>query len=263
MALSYGVCVANKAFLDTKNLNNVKIPVIRDFSLTIHPGEFVALTGPSGAGKSTLLNIMAGLDKDFSGAITYGDNTLNTQQNAKVALMFQEHRLMPWLTLQDNVALVINGSRKAKIDGARYWLEEVGLADNAQFFPNQLSGGMLKRAALARAFAYEPDILLLDEPFSSLDIQTASDIKERLLLLWAKQRTSVLLVTHDVDEAVALADRVVVAGRSPMSIKHRMQIPQPRPRPIDNADIQAITQQLRAWLTDEKNQIPPNVQTAG
>ena len=170
---------------------------------------------------------------------------------------------MPWLTLQDNVALVINGSRKAKIDGARYWLEEVGLADNAQFFPNQLSGGMLKRAALARAFAYEPDILLLDEPFSSLDIQTASDIKERLLLLWAKQRTSVLLVTHDVDEAVALADRVVVAGRSPMSIKHRIQIPQPRPRPIDNTDIQAITQRLRAWLTEEKNQIPPNVQTAG
>ena len=170
---------------------------------------------------------------------------------------------MPWLTLQDNVALVINGSRKANIDGARYWLEEVGLTDYAQYFPHQLSGGMLKRAALARAFAHEPDVLLLDEPFSSLDIQTASDIKERLLLLWAKQGTSVLLVTHDVDEAVALADRVVVAGRSPMSIKHRMQHPQPRPRPIDNTDIQAITQQLRAWLTEEKNQIPPNVQTVG
>ena len=120
-------------------LGRRRVDVLNGIDLDVREGDFVAIRGSSGAGKSTLLNIMAGLDKDFSGAIIYGDNTQNTQQDAKVALMFQEHRLMPWLTLQDNVALVINGSRKAKIEGARYWLEEVGLADNTQFFPKWLS----------------------------------------------------------------------------------------------------------------------------
>lgn len=259
MALVYKACIANKHFINTKSPNIDSKPIISDFSLTIEPGEFVALTGPSGAGKSTLLNIIAGLDKDFSGSLNYGDSA----SSARVALMFQEHRLMPWLTLQDNIMLVLDGNKNDKLAWARYWLEEVGLGSYGQFYPSQLSGGMLKRAALARAFAYEPDILLLDEPFSSLDIQTAGEIKERLLLLWQKKQTSILLVTHDVTEAVMLSDRVVVVGRSPMCIKHRIDITSPRPRSSETPELSTAIKQVSTWLKDETTQMPPNKQTAG
>ncbi len=259
MALVYKACIANKQFVNAKNTNSINKPIIRDFSLTIEPGEFVALTGPSGAGKSTLLNIIAGLDKEYSGSLSYGDKA----SSARVALMFQEHRLMPWLTLQDNIMLVLDGNKNDKLARAQYWLEEVGLGSCSQFYPSQLSGGMLKRAALARAFAYEPDILLLDEPFSSLDIQTAAEIKERLLLLWQKQQTSILLVTHDVTEAVMLSDRVVVVSSSPMSIKHRIDIKSPRPRSPEMPDLSTVIKQVSTWLKDEATQMPPNKQTTG
>lgn len=259
MALVYKACIDKKHYLNSKYSNEYQSPVISEFSLTIGPGEFVALTGPSGAGKSTLLNIMAGLDTDYTGSICYGNNT----HTARVALMFQEHRLMPWLTLQDNIALVVDSKKSDRIERARYWLNEVGLAAYQHYYPNALSGGMLKRAALARAFAFEPDVLLLDEPFSSLDIHTAAEIKERLLLLWEKQSISVLLVTHDINEAVSLADRVVTVSHSPMRVLHSISISQNRPRQLNHPDMSAITKQVSTWIHDQAIQIPPNRQSVG
>jgi len=179
-----------------------EILVLKDVSFKVEPGSFVVITGPSGCGKSTLLNIIAGLDKDYEGKIDFG----NGEQ--RIAYVFQAPRLLPWRTVYENIALVLpdGDPRRANIPEL---LERVGLTEAASAYPEMISLGMQRRAALARAFILEPEFLLMDEPFVSLDDPTAQGLRELLVELWSRRPTTVIFVTHDRAEAVMLGTRIL------------------------------------------------------
>lgn len=193
--------------------------VLDGLDLDIEAGEFVALLGVSGTGKSTLLRVLAGLDPDITGDV---------EVPGQVAVAFQEPRLLPWRRVEANVAL---GLRRADARGvARRALAEVGLADKEGAWPLTLSGGEAQRAALARALVREPDLLLLDEPFSALDALTRIAMHGLVLRLWQTHRPAVLLVTHDVDEALLLADRILILADGRIAYSGQVEIPRPRDR---------------------------------
>ncbi|MEU1207394.1 ABC transporter ATP-binding protein [Nocardia sp. NPDC005825] len=209
--------------------------VLHGLDLDIRPGEFVALLGRSGSGKSTLLRALAGLDHETGGELSV---------TGEVAVAFQEPRLIPWKRVRDNVIL---GLRRTDSKAAAVAaLAEVGLAERGEAWPLTLSGGEAQRASLARALVREPDLLLLDEPFSALDALTRITIHGLVLDLWARHRPGVLLVTHDVDEALLLADRALVldGGR----IGRELPIDLPRPRRRDHPEFQALRAELLAEL---------------
>ena len=244
MALTYQVDIANKSFKD--DVGSLRT-IISDFSIALTAGEFVSLLGPSGAGKSTLLNIVSGLDSDYQGEVKLN---LPYAQPARVALMFQEPRLMPWLTICDNVMLVCEGASSQRRSNALYWLQQVGLSGAEHQYPAQLSGGMLKRAALARAFACEPDILLMDEPFSSLDIPAADSLRQLLTQLWQARKTTVVYVTHDITEAITLSDRILLLSSQPMQVLEDVSLTAQRPRnPLDD-ELFTLSQRFKQSLAD-------------
>jgi len=214
-------------------------PVISDISFTVNRGEFVAVIGPSGAGKSTLLQLISGLDNDFSGNIELPDVD---GRAARISYMFQEPRLMPWLTALENVRLVAGDQRHAS--GAKQILENVGLGANLDSYPAQLSGGMQRRVALARAFMHEPDILLMDEPFVSLDQPVAEKLRQLLLDLWQDKQPTVLFVSHDLDEAIALADRLLFLSTEPASVILDRTVTIARPRIHDKSALSQFKHQL-------------------
>ncbi|MEO1281806.1 MAG: ATP-binding cassette domain-containing protein [Pseudomonadota bacterium] len=188
------------------------LPVLTHVDLSIDPGSFVVLTGPSGCGKSTLLNIVAGLDDDYDGEVVFG------APSPRLSFMFQTPRLLPWRTVRQNIELVMpddDPSKAAKIDDL---LQAVGLTGQESQYPERLSLGMQRRAALARAFIVEPDILLMDEPFVSLDDPTARALRDVLMALWDKRPTTVLFVTHDRGEAVMLGTRLIRVGGQPATV---------------------------------------------
>lgn len=194
-----------------------ELPVLRNIELSIERGSFVSITGPSGCGKSTLLNIIAGLDKDFKGSVDSGDGAL------RLSYMFQTPRLLPWRTVEENIRLVLpdaDGS-EAKV---RELIERVGLSDAATAYPERLSVGMQRRAALARAFVVEPDLLLMDEPFVSLDDPTAEALRQLLIELWSRRPTTVLFVTHDRFEAVMLGTRLIRVDGRPATVVQNIPI---------------------------------------
>jgi len=180
-------------------------------SLQVAAGEFVALVGPSGCGKTTFLNIVAGLDRDFAGDVRLAPRP--DGQPARVGYVFQEPRLLPWRTVYENIALVLPPQRADII--VKDMLQAVGLADAQDLYPPQLSVGMSRRVAIARAFAIVPDLLLMDEPFVSLDHDTVEQLRDLLLRLWHARPTTVLFVTHDLREALVLADRLVLLSGAP------------------------------------------------
>lgn len=198
-------------------------PVLADLELCLHSGEFCALIGPSGAGKSTLLQLISGLDTDYSGDIRIDDQQ---GQAARLSYMFQDARLMPWLTALENVALVASGN----VELALAALQSVGLQAEANQYPGQLSGGMQRRVALARAFAHQPQLLLMDEPFVSLDQPSAEKMRQLLLAMWQRDQPGVLFVSHNLDEAIALADRLVFLSPGPARVVLDVPVPIPRPR---------------------------------
>jgi len=196
--------------------------VLGRLSLNLPAGEFVALLGPSGAGKTTLLRMLAGLDEDFRGELFTDDDA---PDRPACGFLFQEARLMPWLTALQNLVLVTGDKRQA-----RDALESVGLVAAADRFPHQLSGGMQRRVALARAVVCEPRLLLLDEPFVSLDQPSAAALRTQLLEHWRRSRPTVVLVSHDLDEALELADRIVFLGGHPATVVHEEPVALTRPR---------------------------------
>jgi len=199
---------------------------LRGLQLDVAPGEFVCLVGPSGCGKSTLLNLVGGLDTDFSGRVLID----GAAPGPGIGFMFQSPRLMPWLSVLDNVLLVLDPS-PASAARARELLQAMELGDVLDAFPGHLSGGMQRRVALARAFAVEPKLLLMDEPFVSLDAPTADRLRAMLVELQQRCGSTVVFVTHDLREALALADRVCFLSGAPGHIVHRMPIETARPRP--------------------------------
>jgi len=203
---------------------------LRDIFLTIDPGEFVCVVGGSGCGKTTLLRIIAGLDTNYEGAV-FLDQKRITGPDLDRGVVFQEHRLLSWLTVHDNIAFGLAGLFRAERDKKiRHYINLVGLEGFEYEFPHQLSGGMSQRVAIARALAGHPEVLLLDEPFASLDALTRMRMQQEILRIWEAERTTVVLVTHDIEEAVYLADRVVVMSPQPGTIKKILPVSLPRPR---------------------------------
>ncbi|ACL57237.1 ABC transporter ATP-binding protein [Methylobacterium nodulans] len=191
---------------------------VQDVNLVIREGEFVSVVGPTGCGKSTLLNVAAGLIAPSSGTLRVFGQDLGGGLNRDASYLFQVDALMPWKTAEDNVAagLLFRGTPKAEaLATARDWLVRVGLDGHGRKYPHQMSGGMRKRAGLAQALALNPRILLMDEPFSALDIQTRQLMENELLQIWSADRKSVIFVTHDLEEAISLSDRVVVLSAGP------------------------------------------------
>lgn len=210
-------------------------------------GEFVAIIGPSGSGKTTLLNIIAGIDKQVEGNVS-----LNGQQvipaikdyHPEIGFMFQESRLMPWLTVRQNIQMVMNSDSKPVKSGISELLQQVGLAEFADYYPKQLSGGMKRRASLVRAFINRPPLLLMDEPFQSLDEPTANTLRKILLDLWIETKPTVLFVTHTLREALALADRVVFLSSRPSQVIMEYEVNIPRPRQLEDRAINELHGQL-------------------
>jgi sulfonate transport system ATP-binding protein len=206
------------------------VNALERFSAEIRLGEIVAIIGGSGCGKSTLLRAIAGLDRATTGTVTL-DETAITGPHAKIGIIFQEPRLLPWLSVADNIGFGLSEApsqvRREKVARA---LARVGLTDKANAWPRELSGGQAQRVAIARALVPQPEVLLLDEPFSALDAFTRRDLQDHLLDLWADMRPTLVLVTHDVDEAVVLADRVLVMRPRPGRLFEEIQINLARPR---------------------------------
>jgi NitT/TauT family transport system ATP-binding protein len=206
---------------------------VRDTNLVIGRGEFVSVVGPTGCGKSTLLNVAAGLMTPSSGRVVVSGMPL-TELNGKAGYLFQADALMPWMSALDNIAigLTYRGASKAEARSrAEDWLVRVGLAAHGHRYPHQLSGGMKKRVALAQTLIMDPQILLMDEPFSALDVQTRQLMENELLDLWSADRKSVVFITHDLEEAISLSDRVVVLSAGPATRpigEYVIDLPRPR-----------------------------------
>jgi NitT/TauT family transport system ATP-binding protein len=206
---------------------------LRNVNMAVRPGQFCAVVGPTGCGKSTTLTLVAGLDRPSEGTVKVGGQVVTGVAGRRTSFVFQADALLPWRTVLGNVALgpLFHGTPKKKAHlAAREWLRVVGLAGFEDHHPHQLSGGMRKRVGLAAALINEPAILLMDEPFGALDVQTKAIMSNELLSLWDQSRPSVIFVTHDLEEAIALADRVVVMTAGPGTVKAVYDIDLPRPR---------------------------------
>ncbi len=212
------VSIADKTFRSSEGM---LVPAIRNLSFVVRRGEFAALFGPSGCGKTTTLRILLGLDTDFSGSFE-----LPQSSTGRIAAVFQEPTLLPWRTVEQNIRLALPlEMRGASLDGLN---EILGLSGMGSLYPAELSLGLARRVALARAFATEPGILLLDEPFASLDEKTASRLRELLMSVWSARPTTALMVTHNLREALVLSDRIIVLTPRPATLAGIFEIKTPR-----------------------------------
>ena len=216
------------------------LTVVDDVSFTVGDGEFVAVVGPSGCGKSTLMNMMAGFIQPDSGTVLI-DGVPRSKPDSKGILISQQGSVFPWLTVRENLMFGLNGhvgnNRSAIAD---HYAEIVGLKGFEGSFPHELSGGMLKRTELARALAVKPEILYMDEPFSALDALMSLRMRHELLRILAQERHTTLLITHDVEEAIHLADRIVVLSPRPTRIQAVFDVPYPHPRKISSPEAQEL-----------------------
>ncbi|MCH6264344.1 ABC transporter ATP-binding protein [Neobacillus citreus] len=217
--------------------------VLDNIDLDIFEGEFCSLIGASGCGKSTLLNIVAGLITPSDGTI-YVDGERVKGIHPKFGYMFQKDTLLPWLTILDNVMLPLEIQKNAKREIALHYLDMVGLKGFENHFPKELSGGMRKRVQLARLLAQNPEVLLMDEPFGALDAQTKLVIQEEFLKIWEKERKTVIFVTHDLQEAITLSDRIVLLSAKPGRVQTITPVDLPRPRMLEHAMNNAKFNQL-------------------
>ena len=245
-----------------------KLPVLNGLSMTVKKGEFVAIVGPSGCGKSTLFHIIGGLLKPQSGEVFMKGKRV-TGDRGHISYMPQQPALFPWRTIEDNVLLageIASAAAFAAPDAkpaprtealaeARQWISSVGLAGFERAYPHQLSGGMQQRAAFLRALLSPQELMLLDEPFSALDALTRSDMQRWLLDIWEQHRRSVLFITHNIEEALLLADRAYVLSNRPATVLHEVQVPFDRPRRDEVTEEPAFLErkrQIAQWMKEEQ-----------
>ncbi|MEW4430835.1 ABC transporter ATP-binding protein [Paenibacillus pabuli] len=236
-----------------------KLSVLNGLSLSVKQGEFVAIVGPSGCGKSTLFHIIGGLLKPQTGQVLMNGQNV-TGQRGKISYMPQQPALFPWRTIEDNVLLAgeVSAHTPPKAEAlaeARKWLSSVGLGGFEQAYPHMLSGGMQQRAAFLRALLSPQELMLLDEPFSALDALTRSDMQRWLLDIWEQNRRSVLFITHNIEEALLLADRIYVLSNRPATVLHEVHVPFDRPRREEITEEKAFLErkrQISEWMKEEQ-----------
>jgi len=220
------------------------LPVIGGVSFSVADGEFVAIVGPSGCGKSTLMNIVAGFERADRGTVRV-DGAMQVGPSAKGIVISQHGSVFPWLTVQQNLMFGLNGDGHGdKAALADHYAEMVGLKGFEASYPHELSGGMLKRAELARAFVVKPDILYMDEPFSALDALMNLRMRTELLRILGEERHTVLLITHDVEEAIYMADRIMVLSPRPTTIQASFQVTLPHPRKLSSPQAQTLREDI-------------------
>ncbi len=209
--------------IDHLNKNFKDVQALEDISLSVEEGEFLSVIGVSGCGKSTLIRIIGGLETASSGTVLVNGQAVH-KPTKKIGFVFQDHRLLPWLTVTENIRLALGKDEKNQKETVEKYLTLVGLEKFADAYPKQLSGGMAQRVAIARALANHPDILLLDEPFGALDAMTRINMQQELQKIWRDQRITMILITHDIDEAVFLGQKVVVMSSRPGRIKKLVSV---------------------------------------
>jgi ABC-type nitrate/sulfonate/bicarbonate transport system ATPase subunit len=249
----------------TYELGGRSLPVLEDIDLHIPAGQFVSIVGQSGCGKSTLLRLLEGLDTEYTGHISL-DGAPIVAPGLERGIVFQDHRLLPWMTVEQNVALALRmrplpAGRKR--DLVREHLALVGLHGFERAYPHQLSGGMAQRAAIARALVNEPKVLLLDEPFGALDALTRIRLQQELQRIWMRSRSTMIMVTHDVAEAVFLSDLVVVMQGKPGRISRQLRVPYPHSRERGAPPLQQIEREILELLLDEPGAAAPPLAPAG
>ncbi|MDF2986843.1 MAG: ABC-type nitrate/sulfonate/bicarbonate transport system, ATPase component [Eubacterium sp.] len=247
---------ADNKILEIKNLNinftidSGTLQVLNNINLTISKGEFICIVGASGCGKSTLLRIIGGLEQGYTGNCLFKEKEVK-KPSVDRGFVFQESRLFPWLTVEKNVEFGLRDDSEGRYNNifekreiVQQHLELVGLEKFGKAYPYQLSGGMQQRASIARALVNNPDMLLLDEPFGALDAFTRINMQQEILKIWRKEKTTMILVTHDIDEAVYLADRVVLMSQRPGTIKRIVKNDVPRPRNRKNPEYTKIRNEI-------------------
>ncbi len=229
---------------------NSNILALKGISLDVSRNEFICIVGASGCGKSTLLRVIGGLDREYSGAVAVGGKKINGPGLDR-GIVFQEHRLLPWLTVRENMEFALQtGTKEEKDKRIIEHLKLVGLESFEKAYPGQLSGGMSQRVAIARALINRPDMLLLDEPFGALDALTRLKLQQEVLDIWEKEKTTMIMVTHDIEEAVYMGDRIIVMSERPGTIRKEFLVNLPRPR--NRSDM--VFQQLREEIYQDFRQ---------
>lgn len=242
----------NKSF----TVDGQKVDVLKDINLEVQEGEFIAIAGHSGCGKSTLLKIIAGLEKNDTGLVTVDGKEVNGPGMDR-GMIFQEHRLFPWMSIEKNVQLGLKGlSKEEKTKLSDQYLELVKLSEFKKAYPSQLSGGMSQRAAIARSLVSQPEVLLLDEPFGALDALTKIELQEELLKIRERFHNTMLMVTHDIEEAVYLADRIVVMSARPGRIKDVIKVELGTYRDRGGSDFAHYKKKIFDYFFEEKTVVP-------
>lgn len=222
--------------------------VIEDLQIPIHKEEVISLVGPSGVGKTTLLRILAGLETRFEGRVALGDKPIKGPSR-RIQVVFQDNCLLPWLDVEGNIAFAVkDGNAASRAQKATEWIKKVGLSEKAKAFPKTLSGGQASRVAFARAFIDPPEVLLLDEPFRALDTITKEGLQDLLIQFADEPNTTIVLVSHSIDDAVFLSDRVIALAGSPLRILEEFPIALPRPRKRDDKDIFELALKVKGAL---------------
>ena len=242
----------NKSF----TVDGQKVDVLKDINLEVQEGGFIAIVGHSGCGKSTLLKIIAGLEKNDTGLVTV-DGKEDNGPGMDRGMIFQEHRLFPWMSIEKNVQLGLKGlSKEEKTKLSDQYLELVKLSEFKKAYPSQLSGGMSQRAAIARSLVSQPEVLLLDEPFGALDALTKIELQEELLKIRERFHNTMLMVTHDIEEAVYLADRIVVMSARPGRIKDVIKVELGTYRDRGGSDFAHYKKKIFDYFFEEKTVVP-------
>jgi sulfonate transport system ATP-binding protein len=256
LARQLEICHVSKSY----SVNGRILPVLRDINFNVAAGSFVSIVGASGCGKSTLLRLIVGLDADYRGDILLDGRRISGTSLAR-GIVFQDHRLLPWLTLEQNIGLALANlpwPAAERRNAVREHIALVGLSGFEAAYPHQLSGGMAQRGAIARGLVTRPEILLLDEPLGALDALTRQRLQDELLRIWERERVTMILVTHDVEEAIYLADTVLVMRPGPGHVAGEIKIDLAEPR--DRASLDFVT--LRQRILAEMEAIAPSVPQA-